>query len=315
MTVLVLGSGGLVGRRLVSRLAAGGTAVVAADVVPAPQTGEQLPFNVTYERVDTTRIDQVLDVMQRHTVSEVALLSYIMGPLMSPEHRDILQACAVNVTGVTNVLEAARLSGVRRVVFFSTVGTYGPQSLYGERQVNEDDVQAPTSLYGRMKLLNESLCERYGAMYGLDVVRLRPSAILGPGSTIWPSRLIEPVAVGERGMVQWGIDKRDNVVAVDDLVALLATILRAETVAHRVYLASAHNVTMRELVEALIEVVPDADVEFPTPERQPSYPQWFDNTRAVDEFGWELTPLVESVRRHVEGVRRAAGLDVPPSGA
>jgi nucleoside-diphosphate-sugar epimerase len=309
MTVLVLGSSGLVGRRLVARLAASGTAVVAADVAPVPETGERLPFNVTYERVDTTRLDQLLDVVQRHTVSEVALLSYIMGPLMSPEHRDILSACAVNVTGVANVLEAARLSTVRRVVFFSTVGTYGPQSLYGERLVNEDDVQAPTSMYGRMKLLDESLCERYGALYDLDVVRLRPSAILGPGSTIWPSRLIEPVAVGQRGLVQWGVDKRDNVVAVDDLVVLLAAILRADTVGHRTYLASAHNVSMRELADAVLAVVPDAEIEFPTPERQPTYPQWFDNTRAVHEFDWQITPLVESVRLHVDGVRRAAGLD------
>ena len=186
MTVLVLGSSGLVGRRLVARLASGGTTVVAADVAPAPQTGDELPASVIHARVDTTRLDQLVDVVQRHEVSEVALLSYVMGPLMSPEHRDMLHACAVNVTGVVNVLEAARLAKVRRVVFFSSVATYGPQSLYGERMVAEDEILAPSSLYGRMKLLDESLCDRYGALYGLDVVRLRPSAILGPGSTIWP---------------------------------------------------------------------------------------------------------------------------------
>ena len=307
MSVLVLGSSGLVGRRLIRQLADENKKVVACDVVH-PAGGRVEAAGVVYETADIARLDQVLDVMSKHDVTDVVLLSYIMGPLMSPQHHDILLACDVNVTGVTNVLEAARLRNVRRVLFFSTVGTYGPQRLYGERAVTEDEFLAPSSLYGRMKLLNESICDRYRALYDLDVVKVRPSAILGPGSTIWPSRAIEPVARGEVGVIQYGRDARDNVIGVDDLTVLLSKILAADTLEHNVYLAGGHNVTMGQLADVIADIVPDAEIEFPNADRTPTYPGMFDSSRAVNEFGWKVSSLADSVRAHIDGVREEAGL-------
>jgi nucleoside-diphosphate-sugar epimerase len=305
MSVLVLGSSGLVGRRLVGRLAADGHAVVACDVAP-PRTPPV--EGVPYVTADISRIDQVLALLQDHEVSGIALLSYIMGPLMSPQYSDILQACQVNVIGITNVLEAARLAGTHRIAFLSTVGTYGPQTMYGERAVTEDELLAPASMYGRMKALNESICDRYAGLYGLEVVKVRPSSILGPGSTIWPSRFIERVAVGEAGLVPYGADARDNVIAVDDLAVLLARLITGARPAHTTYLASAHNVTMSELADVVKSIVPDARIEYPTPERRPSYPGTFDNSRAVREFDWTVTGLEDTVRAHIDGVRAEAGL-------
>lgn len=305
MSVLVLGSSGLVGRRLVSRLAAEGHAVVACDVTPQPAASVA---GASYVRADMSRIEQILAVLNEHDVSSVALLSYMMGQLMSPQFADILQACQVNITGVTNVLEAARLAGVRRIAFLSTVGTYGPQAMYGERPVTEDEILAPASMYGRMKALNESICDRYAALYNLEVVKVRPSSILGPGSTIWPSRFIERVAVGQTGLVPYGEAARDNVIAVDDLTTLLSRLVTGAAPAHSTYLASGHNVTMADLAGVVRSIIPGAEIEFPTPERRPSYPGTFDNSRAVTEFGWQVTGLEETVRAHIDGVRAEAGL-------
>lgn len=305
MSVLVLGSSGLVGRRLVSRLVTEGQAVLAGDVAappPAPDAG------ATYVRADISRIEQILTLMNDHDVCGIALLSYMMGQLMSPQFSDILQACQVNITGITNVLEAARIAGVRRIAFLSTVGTYGPQAMYGDRPVTEDDLLAPASMYGRMKALNESICDRYAALYGLEIVKIRPSSILGPGSTVWPSRFIERVAVGETGLVPYGESARDNVIAVDDLAALLSRIITGAPPAHDTYLASGHNVRMGDLVCVVRSIIPDARIEFPTPERRPSHPGTFDNSRAVNEFGWTITGLEETVRAHIDGVRAEAGL-------
>jgi UDP-glucose 4-epimerase len=305
MSVLVLGSSGLVGRRLVSRLAAAGQAVVACDVTPSPVAPVA---GVSYVRADISRLDQVLALVKGSDATGIALLSYMMGQLMSPTFADILQACQVNITGVANVLEAARLLEVRRVAFLSTVGTYGPQAMYGERPVTEDEILAPASMYGRMKALNESICDRYSSLYGMEVVKVRPSSILGPGSTIWPSRFIERVAVGETGLVPYGSDARDNVIAVDDLTALLGRLITGAAPAHSTYLASGHNVTMAELASVVRAIIPEARIESPTPERRPSYPGTFDNSRAVTEFGWAVTGLKDTVRAHIDGVRAEAGL-------
>jgi nucleoside-diphosphate-sugar epimerase len=306
MSVLVLGSSGLVGRRLVRQLIDDGEEVIACDVAP-PISRLDLP-GLTYVAADITHLEKILALIKEHDVTQVALLSYIMGPLMNPLLSDILGTCEVNITGVTNVLEASRLGGVRRVVFLSTVGTYGPQSLYGERPVKEDEILAPGSMYGRMKSLNEAICDRYASLYGLEVVKVRPSSILGPGSTIWPSRLIERVAVGEVGVVPYGEQARDNIVAVGDLVVLLSRLLTSEKPRHNVYLASGHNVTMDDLTTAIRQLIPDATFDYPTPDRRPSYPEIFDNSRAVEEFGWALTSVPEAVRLHIDGVRAEAGL-------
>ncbi|MFF4767353.1 NAD-dependent epimerase/dehydratase family protein [Streptomyces sp. NPDC001255] len=307
MSVLVLGSSGLVGRELVRTLHTSGHRVVACDVAPPIEpTDPEVPF----VRADITRLDQLVDLMRTHEVSEIACLSYVMGPLMSPDFSDFLMATQINVTGVTNVLEAARLSGVRRLLLASTVGTYGPQELYGDRPVTEDDLLAPRSMYGRMKALNEAIADRYAAVHGLEVVKVRPSSILGPGSTIWPSRLIERLAVGETGLAPYGPDARDNIIAVQDLTHLLTELLTRPTLGHDTYLACGHNVSMAELVKILGELLPDGVIEYPAdPRRAPSYAQVFDNSRAVAEIDWKLRPAREAVRLHIDGVRREAGLE------
>jgi nucleoside-diphosphate-sugar epimerase len=111
VSVLVLGSAGLVGRSLVGRLASAGNSVVACDVRPSP-----IPpvAGVSYGQTDVSRLDQVLALVEQHEVSGVVLLSYMMGQLMSPKYADILQACQTNITGVTNVLEAAGRSPASR---------------------------------------------------------------------------------------------------------------------------------------------------------------------------------------------------------
>src|SRR5260370_3498096 len=73
-------------------------------------------------------------------------------------------------------------------------------------------------------------------------------------------------------------------------------------------LGSGHNVTMAELADVVRSIIPDARIEFPTPERRPSYPGTFDNSRAVTEFGWQITGLEQTVRAHIDGVRAQAGL-------
>jgi nucleoside-diphosphate-sugar epimerase len=304
MSVLVLGSSGLVGRSLVGRLAAAEHSVVAGDVRPSP-----LPpaAGVSYVNTDISRLDQVLALLEEQDVSGIVLLSYMMGQLMSPKFDGIVQASQVNVTGVANVLEAARLLRVPRVVFLSTVGAYGPQAIYGDRPVTEEEILAPTSMYGQMKALNESVCERYAALYGLEVVKIRPSSILGAGSSIWPSRFIDRVAVGKTGRPPYGADVPDNVIAVDDIAALLSRLVTGAAPAHGTYLASGHHVTMGELADVVRSVVPDAQIEFPASDRRPTYPERFDNSRAVSEFGWEITGLKETVRAHIDGVRARAG--------
>jgi nucleoside-diphosphate-sugar epimerase len=82
----------------------------------------------------------------------------------------------VNTTGTLNVLEAARATGVRRVMFAAS------SSAYGENPVPwiETMPVMPRSPYAATKAAGEALLKAYSASYGLDTASLRYFNIFGP---------------------------------------------------------------------------------------------------------------------------------------
>ncbi|HSP19140.1 MAG TPA: NAD-dependent epimerase/dehydratase family protein [Myxococcaceae bacterium] len=84
----------------------------------------------------------------------------------------------VNVGGFLNLLEAARKSGVRKVIFSSTGG-----AIYGEQDVfpaSESHPTRPLSPYGVSKASGELYLGYYRAQYGLASVALRYANVYGP---------------------------------------------------------------------------------------------------------------------------------------
>ncbi len=81
-----------------------------------------------------------------------------------------------NIVGVYNVLEAAHLENVRRVVFASSVQAVG----FGWREAAQPiDVVAPprpSTLYGATKIMGETLGRYYHDKHGLEFIALRIGA-------------------------------------------------------------------------------------------------------------------------------------------
>jgi len=84
----------------------------------------------------------------------------------------------VNVAGFLNLLEAARKSGVRKVVFSSTGGAiYGEQDVY---PAPETHPTRPVSPYGVSKASGELYLGYYRAQYGLRSTALHYANVYGP---------------------------------------------------------------------------------------------------------------------------------------
>ena len=84
----------------------------------------------------------------------------------------------VNVGGTINVLEAARLAGVRRLVNTSTGG-----AIYGDADVMptpETVEPRPMAAYGQSKFCAERVLRLYGRLYGMAAVTLRYGNVYGP---------------------------------------------------------------------------------------------------------------------------------------
>lgn len=271
MTTLVTGAG-LIGRLTAEALAARGEPVVCVDVRrAAPIAG------VTMEECDITHRIALHDVLERHGVRRVVHTAAVLstGLRASP-----LAGIEVNVMGLANLLEAARLSRLGRIVFASSstvaYSTFGDAHTGG---VVEDVPlrlvsQRPGNLYAATKIANEHIALLYHDLYGVDVVALRFAAVLGSTGGVptgVPGRLLARlVAAGVRG-VPYTLDDpfllyagREEFVDARDCARANVAALDAASPTQRVYnVAPGTWHSLHEVIEVVRAVYPRLDVTLP----------------------------------------------------
>ncbi|MGC8489841.1 MAG: NAD-dependent epimerase/dehydratase family protein, partial [Clostridia bacterium] len=141
MRVLVTGGAGYIGSAVTAILTRHGYDPVRFDVAPdpAPELG---PF-VT---ADVCDVDAVVRAMRDHAIAAVVhLAGYIA---VGESVAEPLRYWDNNVRGALSLLEAMRMTGVRRIVFSSSAAVYGDPV---EIPIPETHPIAPASPYGRTK--------------------------------------------------------------------------------------------------------------------------------------------------------------------
>ena len=305
MKIMVVGSSGYIGRHVVKHLAAEGADVVAFDLVPAP--AQWCVPGVPFIQGNMTNLEEVMSAILDNGVQRIVALGYYMTPLLSPECRDLLNAARVNIIGVTNLFEAARLARLQRVIFASTVGIFGYQDSYGLEPINENtEARAPKSLYGLMKLVNNGLAERYTKTYGIQVVKVHSAAVVGPGNTAFSRRMIQDPALGKPGFANWPSSGPRNIAGVADIAQLYTKIALADEVRYDTYMGTGPSPTGSEIAAIVKKYLPNAQITFDEKARVPAWN--FDNSRAVKEFAWKIQSVEEMVLDEINGTREAAGL-------
>lgn len=306
MTTLVIGAGGFIGRRLVRELLSRGESVAALDIV-RPDSEHQEP-NVVYLRGDVTQFDEVISAMKSVQATRVVNLAYMMGSDFPPR-----SALKLNVIGMDNCFEAARLSGVTRVVFGSSLAVSGQQSAYGERLVTEDDFCYGRDQYGTHKIFNEWQAQDYREKYGMDIVALRPAQVSGVDKIVGSVDHVKCItfpAAGESITLPYK-DEMKVPIYVDDIADCLACLTLAETVQHGVYNSGGTPISLGGIADLVREFIPEADIKFEhdTGGKERSYTYLIDNSRLLDEFGLQFPSYRTRVLQIINQVRESRGLD------
>ena len=118
-TVFVTGSTGRAGHYIVKDLVENGYDVIGVDQNPPDSTDAVQSQGYTFKTVDVTDFGQVLSSMKG--CDAVIHMAAIPNPIMSPEH----EIFRVNMTSNWNVLEAAELLGIKKIVLASSVNAVG----------------------------------------------------------------------------------------------------------------------------------------------------------------------------------------------
>ncbi len=193
MTKLITGGTGYIGAELARRLVNRGEDVVLFDIVINRNRIEDIANRVKIVRGDLGNSSAVFNVVKDHQISEI----YHLGSMLtSMSEIDPWASFQTNVMGTYNVLEAARLFQVKKMMFTSTLGTFG---LDYPPVLTDTTLQRPVTMYGCGKLYCEGLGRFYRNKFGLDFRSVRYSAMIGPGVRTpghWAPPMIEDAIRG-----------------------------------------------------------------------------------------------------------------------
>lgn len=176
MTVsLVTGGAGFIGSHLVEALLAEGHEVRVVDNFATGKLENLFPAIDKIKLYEISITDAVVLQEAMEGVNYVFHQAAI--PSVPRSVADPVTCHEVNVTGTFNVLNAARLAGVKRVVYAASSSAYG--DIEGDYK-QEDMAPRPLSPYGAAKLAGEYYMQVFYRVYGLETVCLRYFNVFGP---------------------------------------------------------------------------------------------------------------------------------------
>ncbi|MSP93615.1 MAG: NAD-dependent epimerase/dehydratase family protein [Myxococcales bacterium] len=292
MRALITGGTGNIGSRLAAALVERGDEVAALDIradpaVPSPAFARVRVWTGGVD--DAALVDGVVRELRPDAIFHLgAILS-----AQAEERPDL--AWRVNLEGTRNVLAAAHRHDVSRVVFTSTIATYGAGVAL---PVTEATPQWPAGLYGVTKVAGERLGVYYHHRFGLDFRGVRLSAMVAPrppaggaASAFVCELFIEAV---RRGAYTFQVypTSRVPIVWVGDVVRALILLHDAppERLRQRVYNIIGACPSVAEMAAAVTRRLPQVRFTFaPDPVKAPivdSWPAQMDDSAARADWGW-----------------------------
>jgi nucleoside-diphosphate-sugar epimerase len=310
-SIVVTGGAGFIGGYVTRTLVELGREVVVVTRGHAPTPDMQFALRGVAGSY-ATEVASVEDLPQLAGVFERLHPSTVVHAASNVEvaalYHDPFRAFQTNLTGTVNVFEAARRSGVGRVVNFSSIGVLPPI------QYEPIDAAHPVILprdgpgsgaYGAAKAAGELFGFAYQKASGLDVRVIRPSAVYGFGmqwhSANYMKEFVEPAVRGVRVKVQSGGRLPRDYTHVVDVASLTARVVDCAEDADRIFYAATGRPLIKaaEAAKLVAELVPGSSIEVADAmtaedEVEASFRGVISIENAKQQLGW--TPRYASLR-------------------
>lgn len=323
MAVMVTGAG-MVGSLAAARLAAdyGEHAVLYDVAFSMDNLRERVPLDqVTLVRGDVNDLPDLVAAIQRHKVDRIL---HTVGLLTWMVRERPYAGVRVNLIGLLSALEAARLTGVKRVVFCSSSTIWaGLKDRSADEMLPEDFSlssvsEYPPSVYASMKLAGEWLGHCYREEYGVDFAAVRFAGVFGPwrgtpsgGPSQLMQRLIESAWRGEAtSVMSTEFERPQDYVYAADAAHGGVRALMSERLPQPVYnLSMGRKYTLPQIVE-LIEEYSGRQLRLDVREGKTvsGYTRAVpaaDNSRAQSDLGWTVEyPMDKAIQDYLAWLNR-----------
>lgn len=255
-TVLITGANGFIGSHVTRLLESLGHEVIAIDVVPRSPDLSLLGIQAT------SQIMNVTDAVAFRELCSGKKPTHVFHAAHPPrdETPTVLNYC---YHAMTNILEAAKDLGIKRVVYSSSASIYGQLKKPEGSLVKEDDAVTiyPTYFYRAAKTVSEWMGDFYKNKYNVDFVALRYSSVYGPG--LYRSIPLE-LKKGILGLTCRPFLTRplDDLIYVDDVADAVSRALFADKPLSRAYNVGLDRAyTNEDLIQAIKKALPDLNFE------------------------------------------------------
>jgi len=286
---LVTGGAGFIGGHLVEGLLEAGWSVRVIDDL---STGSERNLARVMDRIEFVRGDiRDVDVLERITDgAEVVFHQAAMASVPRSVEMPLLTN-SINIDGTLLVLEVARKSGARRVVYAAS------SSAYGETEVLpkvETLPAAPRSPYALQKYAGEVYCRLYTELYGLETVSLRYFNIFGPRqdpnseyAAVIP-RFVTAALAGRQPVIYGDGNQTRDFTFVENAVAANLLAADAERASGSVInIAAGERTSLNDLWRNIRELVgSDIEPRYTAPREGDVRDSLADLTRASDLLGY-----------------------------
>lgn len=292
--ILVIGATGQIGTDLTRELhnRYGQDNVIAASR-HRPDNDEQHRWG-SFEVLDVTDRNSICRVINQYEIDTVFHLAAVLSVVGEEEPQ---RAWHVNMSGLHNVLEAARSCGVKQMFWPSSIAAFGPNT--PRVRTPQDTIMQPTTMYGVTKVAGERLCDYYADRYAFDVRGVRypgvisSDALPGGGTTDYAVAIFYEAI--KRGHYTCFV-REDTVlpmIYMPDCIQAALGLMDAERsrLKHRNgYNISAMSFSAGQLAAEIKKHLPRFECQFEPDQRQTiadSWPQDLDDSAARQEWGWQ----------------------------
>jgi nucleoside-diphosphate-sugar epimerase len=265
MNILITGAG-LIGAHAARHAIDAGHKVALFDLAPNRDYIQNVVGRDKAEVVagDMRDLPALLSALEKFSVETIVHTAGLIGARVQ---ENSYTGATNNILGTINVLEAARLRKLRRIVYVSTFGVYEREKIH-DAAIRESHPIGGHNLYAATKVSSEHLVHAYAGMYQLDTIIIRPGGVFGRGFYVGGStvgRIMRDLALG---MIRGGpvtIDAKtygaNEYVYGKDVGSALLLACAARDPKQRTYNAGTGLVYGPESLAAVVqELVPAAEV-------------------------------------------------------
>ena len=247
---LITGAQGCIGAWVVTQLVREEASVIGLDVAPGPGRARLLLDAEQLERVnfvqgDVSDKEAVKRIIDEHAITHLIHLAALQYPYCRDDH---LAGARVNVLGTLSIFDAvlARKDQVK-LAYASSVGAL-----------------SEGTLYGTWKVANEGMAAAFWTEDGLASVGIRPALVYGVGRdrgvSAAMSKAMLAAALGEPFHIVHGGSAPTQYAA--DVAQIFIRAARADVRGAFVYSTGGEVRHMREVVDVIKRVVPQASITF-----------------------------------------------------